>query len=220
MHSLSLLGHSPALLRCAALGSSPCGAAELAAAAAAGPLIVAAPHTLVLAELPSGAPLVLSPHSPLPASAVLYNYESIPPPEEFGGASSGALDHPSLASEAVLELYRRHPLLDYSESNLANYPAHNLVGTHVPLGPGGVAAAGVRSGGALVARDIPVLFAGTLTPPRLAVVTSLRDAGVPVHAPTTATWGLYGAPLAQLAGRAAVVLSLNAWGGGGEWKAT
>ena len=216
LHHLSLLNYSPVLLRCPALSLPPCAASSLATAAAAGPLIAVAPHTLTRVETSDGSPLVLQSPSVLPPTTVLYNYEVIPP---LGPPTDGS-DHVSFADADYIELCRRHTVWDYSSSNVARLREREVSAALVPLGYSqGLEGSGwpAREG---LKKDISVLFYGTMTKHRRNVVRQLRSFGIVVHVPTTSTWGVYHSTLDDLISRAEIVLNLNTWENEGEWKMT
>jgi hypothetical protein len=103
--------------------------------------------------------------------------------------------------ERTLELFRRHPTWDYSQTNANNLEARGVPKPRVvPIGwapeleriaPG--------------AEDIDVLFYGSTNPRRQRVLDALKRAGVKVEA----VFGVYGAQRDALIARSKIVLNLH-----------
>jgi hypothetical protein len=145
------------------------------------------------ADLPDRQTIVLGPNllarhpQPLADSAILYNLEQ-----------AGA--HPWF-EPAVLRLFGKHRVWDYSERNAAMLAA---LGLPKPLVvPIGWAPALERIPQA--AEDIDVLFYGSTNPRRLHVLDALRKAGARVEA----VYGVYGAARDALIARSKLVLNLH-----------
>ncbi len=125
----------------------------------------------------------------VPADAILYNLEQIEPGSPW-------------LTPALLELFRRHEVWDYSERNAARYgelglPAPRVVPigwvpelTRIPAAP---------------AEDIDVLFYGSLNPRRIAAIEALIAAGLKVEV----AYEVFGAARDALIARSKVVLNLH-----------
>ena len=145
------------------------------------------------ADLPDRQTIVLGPNllarhpQPLSASAILYNLEQ-----------AGA--YPWF-EPAVMDLFRRHRVWDYSERNAAQ-----LAGLGVPK-PLVVPIGWSRSLERIPhgAEDIDVLFYGSTNPRRLHVLDELRKAGARVEA----VYGVYGPQRDALIARSKLVLNLH-----------
>jgi hypothetical protein len=126
----------------------------------------------------------------IPPGAILYNLEQI-------DAASAWL------TPALLELYRRHRLWDYSASNADRLVARGLARPQVV--PLGYVPALQRLPAAPLTEDIDVLFYGSLNPRRQQVLDSLRAAGVRVEA----LFGVYGAARDAVIARAKIVINIH-----------
>jgi hypothetical protein len=125
----------------------------------------------------------------LPADAILYNFEQI-------DAASAWL------TPALMDLYRRHRLWDYSATN-----ADRLVARGVPrpqVVPLGYVPALQRLPAAPI-EDIDVLFYGSLNPRRQRILDDLRRAGARVEA----VFGVYGPARDALIARSKLVINLH-----------
>ncbi len=151
------------------------------------------------------APHLLSSDVDLPLDTIVYNYEYVG--LQLGGGSKLTAD--------VLEVYRQYRVWDYSASNVEAFAKHGVSASLVPMAPH----PGMVVQPAKV-KDIPVLFYGTMTPHRIRIVNELRMHGITVLVPNLSNWGSYGDALDHLISRAEIILSLNTWDEGGEWKAT
>lgn len=126
---------------------------------------------------------------PAPAGAVLYNLEQIEPGSPW-------------LTPGLLELFRRHPVWDYSERNAARYAELGLPRPQVvPIGwvPELTRIAPAPR------EDIDVLFYGSLNPRRIAVLEALRAAGLEVEV----AYQVFGAARDALIARSRVVLNLH-----------
>lgn len=124
----------------------------------------------------------------IPANAIIYNLEQC-------DTSSSWL------AEPYLTLLRTHQVWDYSSRNVTVLATEGITNVHhVPIGH-------VRELERFVdsAKDIDVLFYGSLNPRREQVIEQLRAAGVAV----TAVFGTYGIERDALAARARIVLNVH-----------
>ena len=137
-----------------------------------------------------GANLIPGSGLALPPDAVLYNLEQI-------DAASTWL------TPALLALYRRHPVWDYSPANRERLAARGVPRpTLVPLGHvPALTRIPVRPEG----EDIDVLFYGSLNPRRIQVLRALAAAGIAVEQ----VFGVYGEARDALIARAKIVLNLH-----------
>ncbi|MGZ6142713.1 MAG: glycosyltransferase family protein [Myxococcales bacterium] len=157
---------------------------------------VALGHDAVLtdrADLPGRQTIVFGPNllarfpQPLSPGAILYNLEQ---------AGDGPWFEP-----AVLELFRKSPVWDYSERNAANLAAMGVPRPRVvPVGWDPVLERIAPS-----AEDIDVLFYGSTNPRRLRVLEALQQAGARVEI----AWNVYGSRRDELIARSRVVLNLH-----------
>jgi SAM-dependent methyltransferase len=125
---------------------------------------------------------------PLPPDAILYNLEQIDPGSAW-------------ITPALLELFRRHEVWDYSARNAARYPALGLATPRVvPLGwvP-------ELERIAPAPEDVDVLFYGCQNPRRLAILDALRARGLRVET----LFGVYGAERDRFIARSKVVLNVH-----------
>ena len=121
--------------------------------------------------------------------AILYNLEQIDPGSPW-------------LTPALLELFRRHEVWDYSARNAARYPALGLKPPRVV--PVGWVPELTRIAPA-PEEDLDVLFYGSLNPRRRAVLDALRARGLRVEA----VYGVYGEERDRLVARAKVVLNVH-----------
>ncbi|HEX3698876.1 MAG TPA: hypothetical protein VH374_26130 [Polyangia bacterium] len=127
------------------------------------------------------------PHRLAPDS-ILYNLEQIYD------------DSPWLTPE-LLALYRRHVVWDYSVANIAALARHGVTARHVPIGY----VPELTRIAPAAARDIDVLFAGSLVERRVAVLQAIHEAGANV----VPVFGVYGPARDALIARAKIVLNLH-----------
>jgi SAM-dependent methyltransferase len=125
----------------------------------------------------------------LPADAILYNLEQIEPGSPW-------------LTPALLELFRRHQVWDYSQRNAARYPELGLPPPRVV--PIGYVPQLTRIAQA-PQEDIDVLFYGSINPRRQAVLDALQARGLRVEA----VFGVYGEARDRLIARSKVVLNLH-----------
>uniref|UniRef100_UPI001BD69488 hypothetical protein n=1 Tax=Caballeronia sp. dw_19 TaxID=2719791 RepID=UPI001BD69488 len=126
---------------------------------------------------------------PFAPDAILYNLEQV----QHGS---------SWISPALIELFRRHVVWDYSEQNvtrLAELGVH--VSRLVPIGYASELTRIVRA----AEPDIDVLFFGSMGPRRQAVIDQMRRVGLKVEA----VFGVYGQERDALIGRARLVLNVH-----------
>jgi len=121
--------------------------------------------------------------------AILYNLEQIDPGSPW-------------LTPALLELFRRHEVWEYSARNAARYPALGLPPPRVV--PVGWVPELTRIAPA-PEEDLDVLFYGSINPRRRAVLDALRERGLRVEA----VYGVYGALRDRLVARAKVVLNVH-----------
>ena len=145
-------------------------------------------------DLPDRQTIVLGPNllarysMPLARGAILYNLEQ---------AGSAPWFEP-----AVLELFRRHPVWDYSERNASNLAAMGLPRPRVvPIGW----APELERIAPASSPDIDVLFYGSWNERRQRLLDELRKAGARVEA----VFGVYGAQRDALIARSRVVLNVH-----------
>ena len=139
-------------------------------------------HIVLGAHLAPGAGIQLPPGS------IIYNLEQVD-------------DQSRWMTGALLDLYRRHPLWDYSATNIERLVALGVPRpTHVPIGyvPSLTRIAPAEP-------DIDVLFYGSLNERRKRVIDRLRAAGVRVEA----VFGVYGGERDALIARAKLVLNVH-----------
>jgi SAM-dependent methyltransferase len=125
---------------------------------------------------------------PLPPDAILYNLEQIDPGSAW-------------ITPALLDVFRRHEVWDYSAGNAARYAGLGLAAPRVvPLGwvP-------ELERIAPAAEDVDVLFYGCLNPRRLAILDALRARGLRVES----LFGVYGAERDAWIARAKLVLNVH-----------
>ena len=151
---------------------------------------------VVLADAPEPGrrPLVLgsnllSAHAvPLPPDAILYNLEQVDPGSSW-------------MTPALLDLFRRHEVWDYSARNACRYADLGLPAPRVvPVGwvP-------ELSRIAPAEEDLDVLFYGSMNERRRAVLAALSERGLRVHS----AFGVYGAERDRLVARSKVVLNVH-----------
>jgi hypothetical protein len=128
-------------------------------------------------------------HEVRPGS-VLYNLEQITPESPW-------------VTPALLELLRAHEVWDYSEANVESLRAMSVHARHVPIGYAPELARIARS----PRPDIDVVFCGSLTERRVAILQSLRERGVNVES----VCGVYGTERDALLARAKIALNLHAF---------
>ena len=133
----------------------------------------------------------LLPSNPLPLApdSILYNLEQIEPGSVW-------------LTPALLELFRRQPVWEYSERNAAQYPGLGLPAPRVV--PIGFVPELVRIPPA-PAEDIDVLFYGSVNERRRLILEALSARGLRVHT----AFGVYGAARDSLIARSKVVLNLH-----------
>ena len=149
------------------------------------PAALADRRAIVLgAHLAPGAQVVL------PPDAVIYNLEQV-------DAASAWL------TPALMDLYRRHPVWDYSATNAQRLAARGV--PHPQVVPIGYVPALRRIPAPPQGEDIDVLFYGSLNPRRRRVLDGLRQAGARVEA----VFGVYGAARDALIARAKIVLNVH-----------
>ena len=139
-------------------------------------------HIVLGAHLAPGAGIQLPPGS------IIYNLEQVD-------------DRSRWMTGALLDLYRRYPLWDYSATNIERLVALGVPRpTHVPIGyvPSLTRIAPAEP-------DIDVLFYGSLNERRKRVIDRLRAAGVRVEA----VFGVYGGERDALIARAKLVLNVH-----------
>jgi GT2 family glycosyltransferase len=124
----------------------------------------------------------------LPPDTILYNLEQV----ERGS---------SWMTPALVDLFRRHPLWDYSARNASRYPEMGLPAPRVV--PVGWVPELARI--APAEEDIDVLFYGSMNERRRAVLSALAERGLRVHA----AFGVYGAERDRLVARSKVVLNVH-----------
>ncbi len=125
---------------------------------------------------------------PLPRDAVLYNLEQV-------DSGSGWM------TPALLELFRRHEVWDYSARNAARSPEIGLPAPRVV--PLGYVPELTRIAPAV--EDVDVLFYGSVNERRARVLEGLRSRGLRVEA----VFGVYGDVRDRLVARSKVVLNLH-----------
>ena len=124
---------------------------------------------------------------PLAPGAILYNLEQAGPGPWF--------------DQAVLELFQRHPVWDYSDHNADTLAAMGVPRPRVvPIGWSPSLRRIPPAG-----EDIDVLFYGSFNARRAQVLDELRAAGARVHA----VFGVYGAERDALIARSRLVLNLH-----------
>ena len=126
----------------------------------------------------------------LPPGSILYNLEQI-------DAASAWL------TPALLDLYRRHPIWDYSAGNADRLAARGVPRPQVV--PLGYVPALQRLPAAAGPQDIDVLFYGSLNDRRRRVLDGLRQAGARVEA----LFGVYGAARDAVIARAKIVINIH-----------
>ena len=128
----------------------------------------------------------------------------------------------TFASDATLEALRRaRAVWDYSADNVATLGGLDVAATHVPLGAAASWVFPDRFAATVAGSAIDVLFYGTLTPRRAAVLREIRSFPNPqaVYHANAATDGTFGRALDALVLNADVVLNLRTFGDGrDEWK--
>jgi hypothetical protein len=123
-----------------------------------------------------------------PADAILYNCEQV-----YEGSP--------WMTPALLTLFRRHPVWDYSQANIERLAAWEVGRlTHVPVG---YVPELTRIAPAL--EDVDVLFYGSRSPRRTAVLDALRARGFRVECP----FGVYGTARDALIARSKIVLNMH-----------
>jgi len=133
----------------------------------------------------------LLPSHPLPLAedAILYNLEQIEPGSVW-------------LTPPLLELFRRHPVWDYSARNAARYPGLGLPAPRVvPIGFVPELARIPRA----AQEDIDVLFYGSVNDRRRRVLEELEARGLRVEK----VFGVYGEARDRLIARSKVVLNLH-----------
>jgi hypothetical protein len=126
----------------------------------------------------------------LPPGSILYNLEQI------DGASAWL-------TPALIDLYRRHPVWDYSATN-----ADRLVARAVPrpqVVPLGYVPELQRVPASPGGEDIDVLFYGSMNPRRQRVLDDLKRAGVRAQA----VFGVYGAARDALIARSKLIINIH-----------
>ncbi|HTP27208.1 MAG TPA: hypothetical protein VMK12_16340, partial [Anaeromyxobacteraceae bacterium] len=126
---------------------------------------------------------------PVPANAILYNFEQIYPESPW-------------FSPEVLQLFRCHEVWDYSARNASRYSELGLASPRVvPIGYVSELARILRS----AQEDIDVLFYGSLCDRRKAILDALRARGLRVES----VFGVYGSARDELIARSKIVLNLH-----------
>jgi hypothetical protein len=126
----------------------------------------------------------------IPPGSILYNLEQI------DGASAWL-------TPALIDLYRRHPVWDYSATN-----ADRLVARGVPrpqVVPLGYVPELQRVPASTGGEDIDVLFYGSMNPRRQRVLDDLKRAGVRAQA----VFGVYGAARDALIARSKLIINIH-----------
>ena len=190
-------------------------------------IILLAPHNLArIVDSDSGRPVLLSTTAgadPDPrgvgiraylGSAVLYNFEHISAEGSGGGSTH--------ATNEVLEVYRSFGdrIWDFSAANVAALAHIGIMAEYVPLGVAMDASTAKSDVYSSNRKGTDVLFYGTATPHRLAVLAELRVAGLRVVHANAMNRGVFGADLEALVADAKIVLSLLAFDEEEEWKIT
>ncbi len=124
----------------------------------------------------------------LPPDAILYNLEQVE-------AGSGWM------TPALVDLFRRHQVWDYSQANAARYPELGLAPPRVvPIGwvP-------ELSRIEPAAEEIDVLFYGSMNERRRAILEALTARGLRVHV----AFGVYGEARDRLVARSRIVLNIH-----------
>ena len=138
-----------------------------------------------------GSNLLPASSRPLAPDAILYNLEQV----EAGS---------SWMTPALIELFRRHEIWDYSERNAGRYAELGLPRPRVV--PIGYVPELTRIPPAV--EDIDVLFYGCMNPRRSAVLQALRARGLWVEA----LFGVYGEERDRYIARAKLVLNVHFYG--------
>jgi len=189
-------------------------------------IILLAPHNLArIVDSDSGRPVLLTALGAEPdprganiraylGSAILYNFEHI----SALGSGLGS----SHATNEVLEVYRSFAdrIWDFSAANVAALARIGIAAEYVPLGFAIDADVVDSDTYASIMKNTDVLFYGTATPHRLAVLAELRAAGLKVVHANAMNRGVFGADLEALVADAKIVLSLLAFDEEEEWKIT
>jgi len=124
----------------------------------------------------------------LPAGSIIYNLEQVDSQSRW-------------MTGALLDLYRRYPLWDYSTANIERLVSMGVPRpAHVPIGYAPSLTRIVP-----VEPDIDVLFYGSLNERRQGIIDRLRAAGVRVEA----VFGVYGSERDALIARAKLILNLH-----------
>ena len=126
--------------------------------------------------------------APLAPGSVLYNLEQI-------------YDDSPWLTPALLSLFRKHTVWDYSLANIQALARHGIRARHVPIGY----VPELTRIPAAPWRDIDVLFVGSIVERRLAVLQALHERGANV----IPAFGVYGAERDELIARAKIVLNVH-----------
>jgi hypothetical protein len=124
----------------------------------------------------------------LAPESVLYNLEQI-------------YDDSPWLTPALLALFRKHTVWDYSLANIEALARHDIRARHVPIGY----VPELTRIPAAPWRDIDVLFVGSIVERRLAVLQALHERGANV----IPAFGVYGAERDELIARAKIVLNVH-----------
>lgn len=160
-------------------------------------------------DLPSHRLLVfnahrLPPEAKLPGDAIIYNAEQVPCGIFEGKGAASSVVSPWVG---YLHRLRCHTSWDYAETNIARLRAYDVSSAHCPVGawPG-------LSNIETIAEDIDVLFIGSLSDRRNALLKAIADrrlgmTGRRVEVKTL--FGVYGAERDQAIARAKLVLNVH-----------
>jgi hypothetical protein len=123
-----------------------------------------------------------------PTNAILYNFEQV-------------IEGSPWMTPALLALFRRYPVWDYSQANIERLAAWHVPQlTHVPVGY-----VPELTRIAAVPEDIDVLFYGSRSPRRRAVLDALRARGFRVES----LFGVYGAGRDAVIARSKIVINMH-----------
>lgn len=130
-----------------------------------------------------------SPTDIVPENSILYNLEQIS-------------DRSPWITQAMLDLFRKNTIWDYSARNIAELERMGVDGVrHVPIGY----VAELERMRPMAEEDIDVLFIGSLNERRLAPIRQLASEGLN----TVARFGVYGEARDALLARAKIVLNIH-----------
>jgi hypothetical protein len=133
----------------------------------------------------------------LPKDAILYNLERVTGRFDTDPRVSGSI----FMTPAMLALFRRYPVWDYSQANIKQLAAWRVTRlTHVPIGY-----VPELKRIAPAVEDIDVLFYGVLTDRRRAIIDELYASGFHVKW----VFGIYGADRDAWIARSKIVLNMH-----------